>query len=390
MKILFFDTESSNGRRIIEFGYVITNEKFEVLERDNILINPNDNNWDWFVIKNLLTYKKYEYLNKNYFIFYYDRIKKVIESVDFVFGHTLDSDVKRLNDEISRYNLKSIDFVFYDIKTMYSEFANTKRSIGLVEMIEKLGIENCENSHNAEADSYNTMLTLKDMLEKLEVSLLDMVELCPNSRDKTENLSIESYQISKLIREEKFHKLKNGDGTNTILPHSINKNRFMQFLDNVKSIEKLGSNKLKNKKISISINYEKNHYKEMLNLVQLIKNEGGSYILKASQSDMFFKYDLLLEGGSISDCSRLNHVKEENDKGNLIEILEFQDLLMLLDITEEELENKPIPSFDFLLNENTKIRNPRERRIINGIIKVSPKNKEERLVSHFGDFIKAI
>ena len=44
MKYLFFDLEfaSSKGDRehICEFGFVVTNEQFDILDRGNFIINP--------------------------------------------------------------------------------------------------------------------------------------------------------------------------------------------------------------------------------------------------------------------------------------------------------------------------------------------------------------
>ena len=40
MKYLFFDIECCDGAHICEFGYVLTNDKFEILDRDFFLINP--------------------------------------------------------------------------------------------------------------------------------------------------------------------------------------------------------------------------------------------------------------------------------------------------------------------------------------------------------------
>ena len=37
---LFFDIEASEGRSMCSFGYVLTDENFNVLEKEDILINP--------------------------------------------------------------------------------------------------------------------------------------------------------------------------------------------------------------------------------------------------------------------------------------------------------------------------------------------------------------
>ena len=40
MKYLFFDTECCDGVHICEFGYVVTDESFNVTEKDVFLIAP--------------------------------------------------------------------------------------------------------------------------------------------------------------------------------------------------------------------------------------------------------------------------------------------------------------------------------------------------------------
>lgn len=76
MNYLFFDIECANsndGAKLCEFGYVITNEKFEKITQKNILINPAAP-FDEFVIKSLLNYKKEEYDNSPLLPAVYDEI----------------------------------------------------------------------------------------------------------------------------------------------------------------------------------------------------------------------------------------------------------------------------------------------------------------------------
>ena len=40
MDLLFFDIECCDGRHICEFGYVLTDLSFNVIEQDVITINP--------------------------------------------------------------------------------------------------------------------------------------------------------------------------------------------------------------------------------------------------------------------------------------------------------------------------------------------------------------
>lgn len=125
-----------------------------------------------------------------------------------------------------------------------------------------------------------------------------------------------------------------------------------------------GSNKFKDKKVSISINYEEHHFKQMLNLIQMITNEGGQVILKASLSDIFVKYDVYLEDGSLRTDSKLNYVNEANDNGANIEIIDFNELLDRLEITEEELDAMTLVSFDFLFEDDAIIKDKRDKAYI--------------------------
>ena len=64
MKYLFFDIECANrdetGRnQIYSFGYLLTDENLNVIETEkDIVINPDVEQWDWYVVKHMLAYPK--------------------------------------------------------------------------------------------------------------------------------------------------------------------------------------------------------------------------------------------------------------------------------------------------------------------------------------------
>jgi hypothetical protein len=364
MEYLFYDleyaTQKGGSSKICEFGYVVTNENFSVLDRGNLIINPNITraNWDYFAVKKILTRKIREYESKQTFPHYFDKIKRLFERADYVFGHSLDSDANSLNDELKRYNLPSIDHIFYDVKLFYKAFNNYKNDTSVIKILEELNIKGEENAHDAEADAFNTMLELKEMLNKLNVSVVELIELCPEVKNKTEAYIIESIKIKQIKRKQRREIEKTGDGSNSIKKNILSKKRLLQFLDNVKPTKE-GTNKFKDKKITISINYEEHHYRQLLNIIQMIVNEGGTYILKASLADIFVKYDLLNESHSVQACSKLKYVEEANESGSSIVIIDFQDLLKQLEICEEKLDAMIHPSFDFLDNENAIIKDKR-------------------------------
>lgn len=359
MKYLFFDIENATckgGHKICEFGYVITNEEFEVLDKRNFIINPNisRSDWDWYVVKNILTRKIREYENSLTFNYFYDDIVNVFSDVDYVFGHSLANDAQALNDECKRYNLPSIDFKFYDIKKMYQEYEATKKEVSLNQIKENLDII-CEgNQHDALADSLCVVYELKAMLEYLNVSVDDMIELCPSSKDENSNLRVQSYEYISTKREENIENIMNGKCGNDLKKNSLQHKLFLQFKDNVKPTS--FDHSLKDLKFSISMNYEEKHFKEMLNIVQLLCNKGAKYTNSASSSDFFVSVDLFDEDGNLRKCSRLCHVNEAIEKGANIKIITFDEFLKLLNITEKELNNLPMVSFDCLYRDDAEIK----------------------------------
>lgn len=377
MKYLFFDCEYATSRggicKICEFGFIVTDDSFEIIDRGNFIINPSieRTEWDWRAVKKILTRKVYEYEREPSFYSYYNYIKEIIEGADLVFGHSLNQDAKAINDDSIRYDLPSIDYDFYDVKVFYKDYSGAKRDVGVVKMLDELNINGDENTHDAKADAYNTMIEFKAILDKLDVTVQEMIELCPNAKDKTENYIVDSIQKAKERREVEFKAILNREGSNDIKRHGTNRRRYIQFLDNVKP-QKEGI-KFKNKKISISINYEEHHYKQMLNLIQLITNEGGELILKGSLSNIFVRYDVYNEDGSLMVDNKYNYVLEANQNGSDIEVIDFSDLLDRLGITEDELNEMPIPSFEFLFDANAIIKDSKEK---NRLQKVKNENNK--------------
>ena len=127
----------------------------------------------------------------------------------------------------------------------------------------------------------------------------------------------------------------------------------MDFVEQTEPVQGL----LKNKKISISLNYESTHFQNIIKLIQIITNEGGTYIKKGSLADIFVKEDstYLDDDGNPKGCSRYKYVIESIEKeGKNIQILEFDEFLFLLGITREELNSMPIIDLDYLMDDKYK------------------------------------
>lgn len=333
-----------------------------------------------------------EYEESPTFDKYYEKIVQLIRSADYVIGHSMDGDSKALNEDCIRYNLPSIDYVFYDIKIFYKAFKNIKIDVSVTNIMKDLNAQGDEREHDAEADAFNTMADLKKMLDDLNLPLSDLIVLCPKARNKNENYEVESIVINNLIREEEFQKLGTDGDNNTLKRYSKNGRLFIQFLDNVQPTEKCNQD-LKGQSISISINYEENHFRQMLNIVQMICNHGGTYVMKASLGTIFVPYPVVNEDGTEKYCSKSKYVKEANENGGNIKEMSFQEFLDVLNITEQQLDNLPMVSFDCLCREDAVIKDRRTASIVRGKQKVIKTKKDDNNYNKYdsitiGDLMK--
>lgn len=378
MKYLFFDLEYATSKggniKICEFGYIMTDENFNISNRDNFIINPNiiKEDWDYKVVKNILTRKISEYEECPTFDEYYDDIVNLIESADYIFGHTLNGDANALNCECLRYELPSIDFKFYDIKEFYKEYRSITEDVSVTNILKDLKVEGEFGIHDAEVDSVNTMYEFKAMLEKLEMSVEEIIQLCPSAVDYNKNYSVESLEISGLIYDENMQKLLNGTYDNSMAIHDDKYRILSQFINNVIPNKK-ALKTLKNLKVAISFNYEQNHYRQILNIVQILCNKGAKYVKKITTCNIFVRYDLYDEDGNLNECFKLQLVNEATKKGHKIKVISFNDFLKMIDLTEEELDNLPMVSFDCLYKEDAIIKDSKMKRYIE-------KEKEKEVV----------
>lgn len=354
MKYLFFDMEfatSKFGGKICEFGYVIINENFNIIEKNNFIINPNiDNNmWDKRVLNKLLTRKQEEYENSEKFEYYYPHIKKIIESADYIFGHSINNDVRILNSELKSRGYKSLIFDFYDIKEFYKKCENKKEDVSLENMMKNLCIELQVKNHDALDDSFSTMNIFKELMKKFNLSISNVFEFCPQMKYNTSNYKIK--RICKPIKE------------------NYRKKNLKRILSTIKRTN-YTSDELNNKKIYISYEFTKNHYKETEKLVQIIYNKGGEVVLKVEDCNLFVDFvDEVCINGVIMKPMKVKAVTKILNENKNIKKMEFFSFLDSLSI------DKNIFFENLNLKEN-----------INEID--YDKNKVKPLVVTFGDYLK--
>lgn len=210
MKYLFFDIECANcfngSSKICEFGYVIADDGFNVIEKKEILVNPCSS-FDSYAIKNILHFKKSDYRSAPDFRSYYEEIRSLLLSEGvLVFGHAVANDARFLKDECKRYKLDYIDFTFVDVGIIYKKLFELKEIASLKKMCEELGISDTENLHNALFDAERTMLVIKAICEKTNRSVADLIKKCPEAKgrfDLTEKPVNKKRKKKKRVKNEK-------------------------------------------------------------------------------------------------------------------------------------------------------------------------------------------
>ena len=342
MKYLFFDIECANcnkgAGKICEFGYVLTDEKFAVLEQEIYLINPNDV-FDWYVAKKILAYKAIEYNRSPDYPHFYPKIQALLTDADtMIFGHTVDSDFKYLNDESRRYNLPYFDCKFYDVKYMYDTYAQADKSSSVSKICAALEIELPVQVHRSVDDAYATMEILKELCKRLEAGAPDLIARYEDCKGETSG-----GVITTVVGERA--KAKRAQAAKENLLIGKNKKRFFRFIRSETPPEKICENELTGKKVSISLHYEYAHFSQMMAIARRLKGCGCQYWTKVSEADYFVTYPPADENEDEALDARDAYAREAVEKGANLRCISFEEFLCILGVTEEAL-NEPLPQED--------------------------------------------
>ncbi len=316
MKYLFFDIEcsvvSKKAAKICAFGYCLTDEKFNILEKEDLLINPQGGFH--------LTDRKgrqglvlpYEYERFKSYPTFPQRSEKIyglLQDPDtLVAGHATMNDVKYLNLESRRFKLPSFQFDFADTQFLYmNRIGEFSRQFGLGSIAEELGVEFV--AHRAVDDAYATMkiaeamcktegenVTLPELLKKYQITLgrIENYEI-----SITTSAGLEAYRVAREKEKEEREKIKTD---------------FYRFMDREKR-KRAKEGLLKNKLVCFShpLELELDLSKPLLREVFAA---GGLFISRAEECDFY----VCFEGES---GARVKSVK----KGRILTVDEFNAYL---------------------------------------------------------------
>ena len=216
MNLVFFDIECASinktTAKICAFGYVVCDEQFNIIKKEDILINPRggfhltDRKGNRGLV---LPYKYSEFKKYPPFKDVYPFIKSLLEDKNsVVLGHSIQNDVKYLNLETKRFNLPSFDFQFLDSQLMYmSHTGDFSRQFGLEHIAVSLGVE--FTPHRAVDDAYATMRVAEAICKSKNCTFNQLIKLYGLNRGRIKNYNIYSTssaglrEYNKRVAEEK-------------------------------------------------------------------------------------------------------------------------------------------------------------------------------------------
>lgn len=356
MNYLFFDEESIDKlqKRACSFGYVLTDENFNVIKKENLFFNPELEKirWDRHVINKIVKIDpQYIASLKQTFKTRYKKIKSLMSEENTIcIGFAVANDIRYLLNMCLDYKLPCINFKYLDLERVAKEITNKP-----VESLSKEYIKWCnaspENAHNSLQDAIMTMEITKSICSKLNINLRDFTSNHPNDIGIVKDFCY-GYNTLSDIRQSKQTTLAtavNKPGhENWIEKNSKNNLLFIKYLDYLKR-QKPTKNTLENKKISISLNYEMYNFQNMLKLASLISDAGGAYVKKPTMANIFVTYDKIYDHrGKQINCSKLRQVTKANNDGDNIEIITFDAFLSKLNIDRQKLDNLEQININFL------------------------------------------
>lgn len=331
MRYLFFDIEcvhEKNVQYMLSFGYVITDEDFNVIEKEDVLINPNLP----FSLTDVgvpVYYSIREILNSPIFPDVYNKIKELLEDKSYyVIGHAIINDVQYLIDECISYELDGFNFEYYDAQLIYCYLNNETRRVSLDNILVSYAIER-SNLHRSDEDAYHTMIYLKSICNQKGMTLKDLIK--------------DTKAIPGVIK-----------GKETLEPFmlgwihpSCNSIEFKQIALNVGLTYLTDSNggKLNGKTFGINSKILYHDLNFSLWLINQILSNGGSFSLSLDVDYFIHEYN---------DCPYQEKLSiNESWCGDFIDI---KELYNYLGINEEDVETLSKDYFERLVSQEVNIK----------------------------------
>lgn len=181
MNYLFFDIECCNGKDICSFGYVLTDEEFNIIKKEDIVINPNKN----FNLTDkkgnariTLAYSEDCFFKAQDFTYHYEYLKSILEDEKVIIvGHGVNNDINFLQIACLRYKLPFISFKVYNTQNLSKkiDIINNIKALNKIIKILEINVDGLFE-HKSCDDAEMTMLVVKEICKRKECNVKDLIE----------------------------------------------------------------------------------------------------------------------------------------------------------------------------------------------------------------------
>lgn len=299
MNYLFFDIECCDGKHICSFGYVIINEKFEILQKGDIVINPQ---WrfklgrDGFDPRIHLAYTEETFKKQKSFPYFYNEIKDLLTRPNqILLGHSVTSDLQYLKIACERCdNCPEIKIDVYDTQDFYYQLNNKYKTRSLDNIVKDLNIDISNlQEHKSCDDAEISMLVTKEICNKLNITIGELLELCDNSKRNSDKKELSDRALKR------------------------------KFSRDLKKIAGKYPERFSWKSICLSDTIKETNYESRIDLIKEIFKNGYNYTCKASECDYF----VIGNGYGARDLSCDHHIEDDNKAIKKITLDELSKML---------------------------------------------------------------
>ncbi len=382
MRYLTFDIECCDGVHICEFGYVITDDKFNVLEKNVFVMNPEA---EFCLTGRMgaedfkLYYSEDEYYAAPAFPEFHSRIKELLEHPEqVVIGHAVSNDINFLRTACKRYELSPMSFDFVDSQRAYREYSDNRVTISLKDAEDKLHLEKPEYLHKSDEDAKLTMLLLSKICEELEVTVPELKKLCLGAFGRCEDLK---YTYRGESFEERYSILSSNPD---LLSGSKINTTVGEFAERIEPSCVKKKNKFSGKYICFSIAIIKAEPHSVLKLMRLL-TDGGSYcMMSAKDANVYIASDEELSDPAPHEKSLYGVARSLAKRGKM-KIYRLDEFVSALGLNDEALSALPLPEpppkrkNDHMATSNKTASTLRDNMIIRGDLSkfLKPTDEEE-------------
>lgn len=285
MKYLFFDVECSNCHngigKLCEFGYVLTDEQFNILAKDDIPMSPGRGYWSRFDLTGregerdlILAYEYDYYYEQPEFPYFYERIKKLMCDKDTIcFAYSMGNDLRHIHNTCERYKKEPFNYECYDVQMLVARH------------LEKKGQVNLETACKTLVGP-SSLIGLEEHLSRDDAKMEMMVfeAICV----------LEQKSSTQLLAESDFAKTNSIEFVNKVRERGRKKRIKAAGHDLYRSLiatdEELDLPENKGKRYNISGDL-KCHLDELKLTIEIIKSRSGLFSNHLSRTDYFIVFD---------------------------------------------------------------------------------------------------